>query len=187
MNLSQILLSRTQCSWDKWCWTENFCTIAYLVVPLMPIPEPSAANWTSFLYTQRASTLVLQYQAYKTRIQLRYRIHEVVLTFLLCGNHSKKDPDKGSNSEYAWNLKHLNSTFGKNIDWKHLQRVYWLYLNICRKKLALLWKNLGLFLSNWVYELHILRQLLINTTTMKIVMYFMLNAHPCKLTQCFLE
>jgi len=53
----------------------------------MPIPEPSAANWTSFLYTQRASTLVLEYQAYKTRIQLRYRIHEVVLTFLLCGNH----------------------------------------------------------------------------------------------------
>lgn len=70
--------------------------------------------------------------------------------------------------QFWWHMKHLNSTIGKDLNWKYLQGVNWLYLNICREKFALLRKNLGLFLSNRIYELHILLQLLINTTTVQL-------------------
>jgi hypothetical protein len=73
----------------------------------MLTPEPYVANLTSFWYTQRASTLVLLCQACKI-IQLRCRLHEVVLTLLLCvcvggggGQGGNKGPDQWSNSGYV--------------------------------------------------------------------------------------
>jgi hypothetical protein len=184
INLSQFRSTQTKVRWGKWHWIENLSTILYLVVPLMLTPEPYVANLTSFWYTQRASTLVLLCQACKI-IQLRCRLHEVVLTLLLCvcvwgGGGGDRVAIKVQTSGA---ILDMFETCSKYINWKHLQRVNWLYLNICGKKFALLWENLGLFLSNWIYELHILCQLLVNTTIVKFVMYFMSSALTCKLTR----
>ena len=135
----------------------------------MLIPEPFAADWTSFWYTPRASTLIQRYQAYETRIEFileNLRWFEQFRYLRITGRPQRFRPME----QFCRHMKQLDSTFGNDLNWKYLQGVNWLYLDICREKFALLWKNLGLFLSNRIYELHILLQLLINTTTVQIVL-----------------
>lgn len=100
---------------------------------------------------------------------IHIRKNEVIWKILLFEDHRASIKFRPM-EQFCRHIKHLNSKFGKDLNWKYLQGVNWLYLNICREKFALLRKNLGLFLSNWIYELHILLQLLINTTTVQIVL-----------------